>query len=530
MDSSTKLEQSNEYAAALDTLMVGREILESPRFHERAEILIGKYSDWLIRMGKISEASLLFVHAESGWGLSPLKHPWYRDIKATLLEAQLADTSVVKPNSHRALDLCRQLAQLYPGDRNRQAKLLEMESARHLADGMLWEACESMYGALKLGLTPDVRSKLHQTLSRIFKKESEGQNHKTLYERGSKYVEFFAEDFELRHMYAISSLRTNNIRIASEQLEWLLLNWSERVSKIVAWDELFKTLQQSYSQTFRFEDAFSLNQRLFRAKEDGAILSHAVLNLRAKYLAPIIQVFPLFVGRTGNFYASAFDSRQVHRWPHFMNGIYVLSTGGELRMLKGDQKKVRPPTSAELKSISSYPALIMGDTREGEAWLVNRLTSGYAVIDFSVRTDDKEEILLRAVRGKKMLSEPWTQLSEHEETAGIRLMSELLATILAAEYSVSGGISTEAYWAALKSNPLIIYLTLHGPRGETIQNNGFDRSVSVVDTVLWRKSFTALAFMSQIIDVDKKRIIDTSTPIYTSDVWKGAVKLGIVKY
>lgn len=520
------------FQAALDTLYNAFRWFAAPEFQDAAQSIIGEWGKCIISQRLAYQVDQLRRQAENDWGIAPDHAQWYRELKRDMLNTQLAASLERGDSLDVAISLRDQIGELYPHDTAYLAETQMLRGDLLVGRADFWGAARSYERCQQLRPDKQVDKKLIETIRQGMLRDDQDHNYKRMYVQGKTFTRHFSADVQMRYLFARCCNMTGDFSLALENYEWLVVNWNGGQG-IVTWDGLFQELQQMYSSTLRFDEAYRLDQRVFRQREDNMILFQAVRNLRARYLMPVASVFPLFWSRVDaqESRAKFFQKNVLTLWPHFLLGMYVINHGEVGRFAIGDSKKRVAPSTTAIGSASGYPSIINGGP-EGQtrAWLVNRIPEGYFVLEFSDDVDDREGIMLGEIKKRKMLDEPWNALANYEQSFGVRTLSELLTGMLTAEYEERSSLSLSAYLEPLRKVSPIIYLVHHTKGGQINESSAFDRPLAQYAGNNWIRSSTTLAFMVQELDYNKNSVIDAANPMYIDRAWKGVIRVGFRKF
>jgi hypothetical protein len=524
---SRKLKDERKYLAALDSLAAVNRILGKDAVRGDALTLIKVAGESLLKSQHPEESAPLLDRAERDWGIQPTSVLWYRQLKSDLIEARLRSEGEDKS---KELDLREKLAVLHPENRTQSARLLVLRGESALKDGDFWSAAQCFKGALAAKHNPSVQKALQKAVADAVTADNANGEFTRLYEKGSGFIPEISLSFELRFMYANSCMQSHNYVEAASHFEWCVLKWNTAVH-ITTWDNLFARLQDAYAYSMRFDDAYRVNRRLYQQRGDKVMLLHAMKNLRARLLAPLINCLTVFMERVGTKSArTAFLSAPIPGgMPQYVQAVCFTDSNGSLRTHLGNRAPYKLPTQKILQSLQLLPALLSATGEDRTYWLINRTADGFVVIAFSDETDKKEGNILETIRSERTIEGPWKSLVEYEQEIGTRFLAEVFANMLSAEYAVRGGISLGSYWRELSAQSPVIYITLHDQNGAISQGYAFDRSKAEFDDILWRRSSTSLAFFSQEIKYSGKPVLDVSNPIYVNRTWKASVRIGVQK-
>ena len=415
--------------------------------------------------------------AEFNWGFKIEKDAWYNPIKLALLKIYFKALENTGGNLDTKILVCENIVGLEPQNRSYALKLLWLKAEQQIGYGDYWKAADFFRQAGAQFSDTDSRTQMYKMLSNAFREDFKQGRYDHLLSRGSEYFSFIKNQFNYRYIFAVSSNKTGNYNAAKTHYEWLLNHWNKH-QKLVTWDKAFETLKALYVLSMEFDKAFDLLQQIYREKPDqNARLPLAISTLRAKYLVPIIDVFPLFYNSspTKNLVSEFFSELRPAHWPKYIMGMYQMDNAGTIRLSAGDKNSLRSPDLNMLRRILMFPAYIQ--TRDGAtAYLVNRLADGYIILQISTAISNEEKILLQQIQQNKLNDKPWYDLYVFEQKQGLPPLSEILTTMIGIDFSADGRLQTDRYWNILKKNPYFLYLVLHNTDGKIVKKVHFNRN------------------------------------------------------
>ena len=517
-----QLIENKKYVQANEYLVDQLKKLQSIRLKEKAKELIILYADEMKRDTSIADTSNLFAFAEFHYGFSPESYSWYRAIKIQLLFQMLKGIQIDNSTIIARYNI---ISSLYFLNKNApEIKLLYLEingDYEHLHSNN-WEALTYFAEYLKIENNERVRNKLLLVLSLAFNNDHKNKEYSNVYNQGKDYYSSFNTSFNLRYIYGVSCEKNDDYPCAIKEYNWLIINWKEN-QNLVSWNDLFAKLKNLYSLTFQFEEAIALNQRLYRQNENDEELYDLIKNLRAKYLKPINEILKVYIGNVGsNTHVNRIEDYVALIYPDYVKGIYLMDYNRNVNLTLYSKATVKPPRNNPPK----YPA-ILNDISSKTAWIISTTTaSRLLVIEYSLISGQNEQLLLSNIKSKKHQSDPWNKLYDYEKVTGYKFISQLMAAVIQGEQNCNKPAKLNSYWYAVKPNGFIKYLVHHDNKGAIDQKMNFVKDNAMYDENMWEKSSVSKALFSQEIKYKNTDIIDITNPIYTNNMWNGAIRMG----
>jgi hypothetical protein len=518
------------FIPSLDSLFNAYNLLPAEAFRRTATGTVREYGQLLLDSNKAMLSADLFDRAEKNWRIDPVAQPWYNDLKTRLLKAHSAILAETDNTLEIRTQIQASLAQLHPENRAMKKRYADLKGDLQRTRGEFWAAATSYRQGINVQSDSEMEKKLLDMVRKGVNSSFAAGHFDTLYRQGISFEKWLAPHFDLRYMFATACSKNKDFTRAGTNFEWLIQNWSAKQT-LVSWQEIFSQLQQVYSSNLRFDDAFRVNERLYRQSEDARFLLQTVKNLRARYLVAVSAAFPVFWARNASSQARGkfFDKATLTSWPHYFQGATLITRDGAVIAALSHGKFLPPPIDATVLDSVASPQILDSSPGGKTVWMVSRTSGGFFVLQFSTDEDDEGNVLLSAVRAQRMLDEPWDQLAKREEVLGSRLASELITGMLSVEYELKETLNPASYWAVLSTIPTMKYLVFHAQGGAIASSHGFDRAKWAGDPDLWMKSSTVLAYMVQKVRYDTKDILDTANPVYVSGRCRGTIRLGITR-
>jgi len=521
---------NKQFIDALDSLYNANKLFTSAEFTAMADTIIQQYGEWIIKQHEHSLSEGLFSRAEEHWHCTPGNEEWYKVLKYRLLNEQYMSISQSKETLDQRAKIKYRMVELYTNSIDDRIDYDNLLGESLYEKHEYWKSVDYLAKSYALRKNSKILTSLHNSLRTAFIQDNEDKNLTATYQGGKAHLQFFTDDFELRYLFAKACLSQRDFNYALDQFKWMILNW-DNTQKYLRWQDAFDQLQQLYSATFQFWDAFRLNQRIYRQQGVDATLVDAVKDLRAQYYMGIISMLSTYGQRIVNSTSTSdlFDKKPLTVWPHDLHAIYTISKRGVLEQVLGNKKMVKLPQVSNIESAIAYPVIVEDTTRSKIVWLVNRLGDKYVIIQFTKELNLEEHSIIADIRQSKMSDAPWEKLVDYERIDGVRALADMLSGILAAEMKINGNANLQSYWDALSSSHLLVYMVFHGMKGEIKQNIFFTDSLYIAEQGALKKSSNAKAFLKQSVDYDKRNIIDIADPIYFNNKWHGVVRMGFRK-
>jgi hypothetical protein len=519
------------YSSALDTLLTARSKLEAREFAAEAVKLIQSWGTKLLSEKTFFDPDSLFSQAEKKWKISPTSDRWYQELKSHLLNAEYALVPAKDETLEKRLSIRKSLSDLFPEDKRLRAEYLFLKSEFDQKRGELWEAAEDLRECSESSSNQASSSALKQAVHKAIVHDFRSNNLSRLYAEAQRYQDVISTDFASRYMFARSCLESSDYHAAAENFEWLAFNW-QKDQNLVSWESVFDELQSLYRFNLKFDEAFRLNQRIYRQRgTEGSPLLQAIMNQRAKYIMPFLSAWQVFLETVkGTSERSAFFKKSVlTQRPEFLIGIYMMAGDGSLLNSVANKSKILTPSLSVLSGLMRYPSLIDAQKENQRIWLVNKVSDVYVVAEISAKVNENESVLISEIQQNKMNDQPWNKLADYERSIGVRVLSDLLCGIFSIEFPKIGPLDLSRYWESLKAYPYILYMAEHGKSGNIVEQFAFDKRLGNYDSESWKRSSRALAFMVQEIEYDQKYVVDVANPVYVNNVWRAVIRFGFKK-
>jgi hypothetical protein len=515
------------YKQSLDSISIAHHTYASPEFLRFAQTTIIRWADTMYARRLTEEAPSLFHYSESLWGYSTLNDSWYKEVKLRLLERWLSTIQPTDSTLKVRISVLEQITIVAPEKKKYILQWYLLNGRQSFLNENYWISAE--WYAKNYFETRDPI--IDSTLCNIVRKAATNNYKKVewdeLYKEGKTYTKYILPSFDLRYIYAVACRMNNDYQASALHYEWLVFHWNN-TQNLVTWESLLQQLQQSYSAVLRFDDAFRLNQRVFRQKEDMSILFEALKNVRARFLLPAVECLQTMWNRVSDASVreKVFQQNILSSWPHFVQGIYALNSSGKILYQTGNAKKILLPELSEFTAVHHFPAILDELPKKKVAWLISRTGQGYIVIQLAIETDDAEGVILSEIQRRKMLDEPWKKLLDHEQPLCMRALAEIISRSCSAELEAKGTISLSSYWDVLKDYSYFAYSAQYNKKGEVIEQFGITGMPTGVDQAQWQRSSVSLAYMTQEVKHNNQRIIDVVSPLYVQNTWKQVIRIG----
>ena len=516
---------------ALDELHKTYDLIPDTAIVSRARDILLDYGKRIKQDSSYQDIPLLTAQAEEKWGFDPDVDPWYRDAKLQLLDAFLGHLPSVDSTLDKRMLLLENLLALDPRNNRYISGLFQLKGDWYSIRNENWPAAFFYDSSYQRKASAEVDTKLKQSVLKAIARNNQTKQFDSLY-RGAKPYQlrkWFAGSFEYRCMFFRSCLAMHDDNLATSHLEWMLYNW-EKNQSLLSWESALQQLQELYSRTLRFTEAFRLNQRLFRQEKNPATIIYALNNLRIKYLFSPFAILPSVFGRlkSDEHRRELFDSCVISFRPAYLVAFYILSPDWSVLYSKMFERRNEFPLKQKTIAGGRFPAVVY-DVDRNRAWLVNLVEGGYLVAELNLAPDEKEKVMLDEIQQEPMKEQPWSMLVEYELSAGVRTSTELISTMMGVEMCAGEHLDISTYWKFLKSQEIYSYLVFHGRDGKPEQIADFDRSKSSMESQIWDRSSRTSAFFLQAIQYGGVPTLDLAQPIYAEKNWKGVIRFGIVK-
>jgi hypothetical protein len=522
-----KIADQGSYKSSLDSIIIAHRIYASQEFIQFTQATIVRWADTLCANRLAKQSPSLFHSSETPWGFSPLHDSWYKDVKLRLLEQWLKTTPVSDSTLKERMSVVEQIMTVAPEKKEYNLQWCLLNGRQTFLNDEFWISSDWYAKNYAESHDPAIENTLSTVVQKAVMNSYQRASWKELFKEGKTYSAYILPSFDLRYMFAVACRMNNDYQASAIHYEWLVFHWNN-AQNLVTWESLFQQLQQSYSAVLRFDDAFRLNQRVFRQKEDVNALFEALKNIRARFLLPAVECMQTMWNRVSDVSVreKVFQQNILSSWPHFVQGIYALNSNGKILFQTGTAKKIVPPELSELMSVRHFPAIIDELPKRKIGWLISYTGQGYIVIQLSLETDDAEGVILSEIQRRKMLDEPWKKLLDHEQPVCIRALAEIISKSCSAELEAKGTLPLSPYWDVLKDYTYISYLAQYNKKGEITEQFGITGVPSGIDQAQWQRSSVSLAYMTQEVKQNNQRIIDVVSPLYVQNGWKQIIRIG----
>jgi hypothetical protein len=407
---------------------------------------------------------------------------------------------------------------------------LPLENALWLqAQNKDWEAIETFHQALQIKNDSEVNRLLKEQLLTTFKNDFNQKNYFNLSGKGGLYKNWYSEPFRQNYILGEAYRNTHEYIKAQQQFDWLIANWQNQ--SFIDWFTAFEKLQELLCLNLEFDTAIELNKRLYRSKDNQEAIELSLFNSRAKYLKPVIDVFPETAKRMGSFsQLMAAVSLNTVTTPGWLCGITLTDSKMNLisALYKTDGYKTK--ASVNLDNYRDFPVVIT-DIPGNNFWLVNRLGINQFVV-FHVANQNRtiqEKTFLDAITKSKMDETLWINLFRLQERTGLKYTAQLLSALWEAELSKTGNLAFQTYWNKIKENDFVKYLVYH-PAPGNVQSAGSPASLTNYPAGDYERSSKTVAYFEQIIKEGNKSLYDIANPFFKNTEFKGVVRMGFETY
>ncbi len=526
-----KLLSASRYKMALDTIYQAYMNFPDTSFRNIAQEAIVKWGAKIILDSTGEDILPLLNDAEKKWNFNPFSDNWYKILKLKLLKLHFRIEDTRGAPLAQRITICEEIIRLAPDDKFYQNKLLLLKGEQQKLLGNHWEAVNYFHQSWKIYSDKDAKQEMYRELNQAVSSYFNKGKYGDLLSRVSSYFDYIKQQFRYRYILAFSNLAVHNYSKAKIHYEWLLNHWKAK-QKYLTWDKAFNTLQELYDYTLDFDRAFDMIQQIYREKEgENQRLSAVVASLKAKYLVPVIDAFPVFKKQSvSNKLETAFfeELRPLH-WPDFVEGLYIISSNGRILWKADKGNIVIPPNTSRLLEIQSFPVFLRNNDKY-TAYLINKLTDGYVVLQISTRLNQEEKILLQNIQQNRLNDKPWYQLYTYEQQNGLPVLSEILSLMVGIDYVADGKVNLEAYWRQFKKHSYFIYVVIHNRDGRVVLNKNFNKIKGKFDPLTWERSSRARALFQQEVVYEQESVFDITNPIYYKGKITGAIRFGFKKY
>jgi hypothetical protein len=522
IDSIDELLSSKKFIEASEYLFEKMRTHDCDKFNKKSKKIIIEYSEWL-KVQAVIDTTSLYDFAENHYTFSVDSNVWYKNIKLDILKILLSKTQKSDETIQHRYNLTKSL--YYLDSQSMNNKLLFYDVSGDLAsfESKYWDAVDQYFNYIDLENSNVVESKLNIVISKAF--ESDYKNHKyiDIYKYGNRLLPFINSFFELRYIYGNSCEKAKDYQLAIKEYRWLVSNWKEN-QNYIDWNELFNRLNNLYALTFQFDEAILLNKRIFKQTENEQELFLLLGNTRAKYLQLVSKIVKIYINNVGvSSCSSLLSDYNSMDFPHFLDGIYTVDRNRNI-LNKLYSKSVNLPLNV---NSSKYP-FIYTNIETQKSWIIDNIPSGkLLIIEFSIGSNQKEQLLLSSIKSKKQNVSSWNALSNHQKEIGMKFISQILTAAIQGELSKNKSGKINPYWSALKSSNLFNYIVHHDENGEISHMISFNRDNAEYANGMWEKSSIARAFFKQQINYKNRIIMDIVNPIYLNNRWSSALRIGV---
>jgi len=522
VEAATILSENTNYEAAIIGLYAANRIMPQAIFNTMAKENILKYKDSIIADQKDPDS--LFRLAEDLWGYSAHKDEWYFDLKLELLNIYYDHL----PNSAKYLstkkNINKQRLELTPDNQQFILTDLELEGDIQTFKRNYSDAVDSYNKYLKIKKNKSIGNKLNENVRLAIDKSYDDKDFELVYNLGIENIKAFEENFKRRYYFAEACMHKNDYQEALDGYEWLINNWTED-QKYITWEKAFKELEVLYSLTNQYDKAMELNQRYYRDTGDEKLLLAYLKNLRLKYFKLVSDALPVFIANVGaNKSRTLAGTNMAIINPEYLNGIYILDNAGNISFKIYENDSTVPPKISSMSKLLQFPAKVESNEK---IWLINKAGSkSYAIIEFTINTNLTEDNILSDIRKKKLTAEPWKMLNDFEQKELIRFSSQFITGMITREMEAGKSGDITPYWNRIKSNNFILYMVKHDKDGEIVENCGFEKDLSEMEELMWKKSSKANAYYLIKTKYDQHGIEDISNPIFINYIYYGTIRIG----
>lgn len=437
----------------------------------------------------------------------------YNDIKSQIIYKKLLSQQN-DDNYELKYNLAKTLYDIKPD--NREYEVIYWEEASEYFESIseFWKSVHYLNFLSKTKKNSNYRKELINAFDLAIEKDIQEKNFSNIYINAKKYKSILANSFNRRYYYALSCEYQNDLHESIENYEWLIYNWTNTQSQI-SWENLIEKLQELYNKTYSFNDAIYLNQRIYKKEGNKRALNSVIINIRAKYLKPIVDLYSQLSSSTTEYLTN--PSIQL---PKYIKSINIVnSTGNVIKNVYG---------STEITDFFNAPksSNIIISKSQDIVYIFSANNNSQLVLGFDLSSDHTVESILSILPSKKLLAEPWNELIRHEEEIAIRLLSGVVSSMLELDLAKNKNINFNKYFEVLSKGELAKYIVLHGDDGSVRINKNFSLTNGKFDNNLWQRSLSSKAFFKQQIEYDSETITDVATGIYENNRWIGVLRIG----
>ena len=516
------LAKNSEFEKSLFLLQDAYTLIPADRLRDTAQKVLVLFSEDILK--KKGLPYQLFHAAEKVWDFDSKKDQQYAELKTTLLDTYY-DSFEMKPSNYDSLYRINRLRlEVNPNSTKYKLNNYYLRAERHIIRGNKLQAIHAYYKYLSTKNDKTVNNKFLTVLNELMAEDFNNKKYKEVYNLGDQYFSYIKDSFENRYYYASSCYKLKNYDIALTGYEWMVDHWNDN-QKLLTWDETFFMLESLYSATYHFDEAMDLNKRHYRKHKEVKYLNSYIKNLRLKFLKPIVDAFPVLM----NSISASEDLKTVkgnlyRTNPYFLHRIFIVDTVNNREINLMGSSNINLSIDEMLNDIVMFPAIMQKDNI---CWFINNdKKRRLVIIEFDLKVNAEEDIIVIKINGAPTLVEPWKNLYESECIDLLKYNAAIISALVATDikYGYSGDI--QPYWNQIKSNQYVKYIVKHNDEGEIIKQIKFDKSKADFDPLTWEKSsITNLIYITNI-NYDNEEIIDIVNPLLNGANYKGSLRIG----
>lgn len=334
------------------------------------------------------------------------------------------------------------------------------------------------------------------------------------------------DKFRVNYLLAEQYFKSHNYKKSLLKYQWLIKKWQKQnyVSKTYLQEKYKKLL----SLNAYFELAIKYNKKDFQVSGTSQNLNTLLINLKAKYLKTLIDIYPLWYKKNTYSKGSCPKVRMpnVNSIPCWLKSIVIVDV--DFNAQKNIWKKLTSEVSS-LASLKTFPTLLKS-TKENHFFLINKLSKKeYIVFEIdNVNRTPLESNLIRNILALKNKPDVWNGLFENYHENTNMFVAQYIANLLVNDIDINKKIDLQYYWNKLKTRPYFRYIAYHSRKGETLSVNFKHDNISYKEDG-FVKSSKALGFYSQIVREGNDVLCDMSSPLYGKKGWQGVLRIGCTK-
>lgn len=467
--------------------------------------------------------NVIFGLAEDLFKFKPESCYWYKKIKIDLWNGALdrlpkGDTAFVTK-----LELLKKLYDLQPDNVELKYNIYYLEACikeknRNYLEALLMYEKARLVKENKDVIRSIIRCVQEGLLDSYLKKD-----YNTIVDIVKLWPDQSLQNFEMRIFYGEACRALGNYKEAYEVYDWILLNW--RDTPYLNWDNALKNIENLLTSVGEFDKAIALNQRIYRKLKNPEVLLHMVINIRLKYLSPVVESINRILKRPySKKYLNDIFKRPVIKTPEFIKSFYLLDSTGNI-ITKFYEKEYSPKFSKR-NITSNDPYLTKHQTDSLTAYIFPVIdTNQYLWMDISHELNHEESVYIDNIIDNPESFNVWNNYLEYEYIQLSYLFSRLFTAIMEQEVFLNNKIPVY-YWSVLNKTAYVSYILLHDKEGEIIQSFGKNIDQNSYAEYDWKRSSITQALYRIDLENNNSNIIEFTNPIYSNGIRTNAVRVG----